>query len=148
MDFLGARKKTGQLTAKNQPIYGPYEWQNYNSIDFISSNIARAIRGKDFAPEIDGEAGEKRRFCGIWSKNRWEWPTILFANMKVKTTTVGFFDAMGCDAVEFIVNQTEMSTIFASDEYTKKILEFKDEGACTHIKNIINMDNDTTDEMK
>lgn len=89
----------------------------------------------------------QRRFMGIWSKNRAEWMTTLLACMRVDTTVVGFFDAMGAEAVDFIIKQTELETIFASGEYIKKIIEFKNEGYCKCIKNIINFDNDTTSEM-
>jgi long-chain acyl-CoA synthetase len=98
------------------------------------------------APAIDGD-GMQRRFMGIWSKNRAEWMTTLLACMRVDTTVVGFFDAMGAEAVDFIIKQTELETIFASGEYIKKIIEFKNEGYCKCIKNIINFDNDTTNEM-
>lgn len=100
----------------------------------------------NFSPEIDGDGLGKRRFCGIWSKNRWEWLASLLAMMRVNTTSVGFFDAMGADAVDFIVNQTELATMFCSNEYIAKILEFKQAGSCKLVTKIINFDNDTTPE--
>jgi long-subunit acyl-CoA synthetase (AMP-forming) len=52
---------------------------------------------------IQGE-GKDQRFIGIWSKNRAEWAITEIAAMRVKTSVVGFFDAMGEDAVDFIIN--------------------------------------------
>ncbi len=66
---------------------------------------------KDLIPEVSDGGDQTFRFCGIWSKNRWEWMTTLLACMHYKATVVGFFDAMGTVSVEYILNQTEMSTI-------------------------------------
>ena len=45
--------------------------------------------------------------------------------MRVKTTVVGFFDAMGEEAVDFILKQTELTTIFCSMEYVDKLITMK-----------------------
>ena len=68
------------------------------------------------APEIEGE-GRKWRFIGVWSQNRCEWSKTLLACMHYDMTTVGFYDAMGAAQVEFILNQTEMTTIFCTVNY-------------------------------
>ena len=66
--------------------------------------IARAIRNFDLSPEQPGEEGEgPNRFIGIWSKNCAEWLISALAAMKVKTSVVGFYDAMGTTAVDYIV---------------------------------------------
>jgi len=54
---------------------------------------------------------------GIWAKNREEWITSLIGTMMVSTTVVGFYDAMGPPAVDFITNQTELSTIACSGPF-------------------------------
>ena len=64
--------------------------------------IARAIRHFDLSPEQPSEEGVNR-FLGIWSKNCAEWLITLLATMKVKTSVVGFYDAMGNTAVDYIV---------------------------------------------
>uniref|UniRef100_UPI0035C6CB46 AMP-binding protein n=1 Tax=Serratia quinivorans TaxID=137545 RepID=UPI0035C6CB46 len=64
----------------------------------------------NLCPQIEGE--EKMwRFIGIWMKNRWEWTATLLASMHYKITTVGFYDAMSSEQVDFILNQTEMTTV-------------------------------------
>ena len=57
------------------------------------------------------------RFTGIWSKNREEWNVTEFASMYVNSTIIRFYDSMGDSAVEFILNQTELTTIFCSAAY-------------------------------
>lgn len=77
---------------------------------------------------------------GIWAKNRWEWVTTHIANMYDTVTTIGFFDAMGVQAVDYIFNQTEMTTVFCSANYVKTILSMKQQGKAVHIKNLVNFD--------
>jgi len=77
----------------------------------------------DFCPEVEGEeGGPPLRFCGIWSKNRAEWATTLLACMHYKITVVGFFDAMGTASMDFILNQTQMTTIVCAPEYIPKLM--------------------------
>lgn len=97
-------------------------------IDAESTSVAKMIRSTNLSPKVASDNKEGRRFIGIWSKNREEWMTTLLAAMRVNTTVIGFFDAMGADAVDFIIKQTELESIFASGEYVKKIIEFKKGG--------------------
>ena len=63
--------------------------------------------------------GEDRdwHFCGVWAKNCWEWTATLLACMHYDMTTVGFYDAMSAEQVDFILNQTEMKTIVCTSDY-------------------------------
>lgn len=77
------------------------------------------------------------RFMGVWMQNRAEWTKTELACMHYKMTTVGFYDAMGVSQVDFILNQTEMSTIVGTLNYAKKVLDMKKNGQATHIKNLV-----------
>ena len=61
----------------------------------------------------------------MWAKNRWEWLATHIANMYFTVTTIGFFDSMGAGSVDYILNQTELTSIFASNDYINKILTMK-----------------------
>jgi long-chain acyl-CoA synthetase len=100
--------------------------------------MARALRHFDLAPQIEGE-GQMQRFCGIWAKNCSEWLITMLACMKVRTSVVGFYDAMGNSAVDFIIEQTELGTIVCSKEYLKKVFIMKKEGLARHVKTLISM---------
>jgi long-chain acyl-CoA synthetase len=100
--------------------------------------LARALRHHDLAPLTEGE-GEMQRFCGIWAKNCTEWLITMLACMKVRTSVVGFYDAMGNSAVDFIIEQTELRTIVCSKEYIKKVFAMKKEGLARHVKTLISM---------
>lgn len=71
--------------------------------------------------ETEGD-GQKWRFVGIWSKNRWEWLATHIANMYYTQTSIGFFDSMGVQAVDYILKQTELSCIFSTHDYIAKVI--------------------------
>ena len=71
---------------------------------------------------IKNAEGQEWRFAGIWAQNTPEWALTLLAGMHVKTTIVGFYDAMAAEQVNYILNQTELNTIFCSLNYAQKVL--------------------------
>jgi len=71
------------------------------------------------------EDGKDWSFCGIWSKNRWEWHTTMLSAMVCKATIIGFYDSMGDKAVDYCLKQTKMKTIFISKEYLTKLLDMR-----------------------
>lgn len=77
--------------------------------------------------EVEGE-GKMWKFCGIWMKNRWEWSASLLSCMHFSITAVGFYDAMSVEQVDFILNQTEMSSMICSPDYAQKIVSMKESG--------------------
>ena len=87
-------------------------------------------------PDIEGE-GKQWKFLGVWMKNRAEWTLSLLACMYQSITTVGFFDAMSVEQVDFILNQTEMTTLVVTPDYAKKIITMKSQGLAQHVQNLI-----------
>jgi len=102
--YLGSREITGK-DEKGKDTFGEYQWKTYSMVQTLSENIARGMRVLNLSPEVNAEKpGEKIRFLGVWSKNREEWITTLLGTMMVKTVVVGFYDAMGPPAVDYITN--------------------------------------------
>jgi len=97
--------------------------------------------------ETEGD-GKKWRFVGLWSKNRWEWLACHIANMYYNQTTIGFFDSMGIQAVDFILNQTELSCIFSTSEYISKIIQMKKEKLARTIQFLVCFDDVTQDQIE
>ena len=89
--------------------------------------------------ETEGD-GKKWRFVGIWSKNRYEWLATHIANMYYNQTTIGFFDSMGAQSVDYILKQTELSCIFSTPEYIAKIIQMKKDNLATTIKFLVCFD--------
>jgi long-subunit acyl-CoA synthetase (AMP-forming) len=48
--------------------------------------------------------------------------------MHYNITNVGFYDAMSVNAVDYIMNQTELTTIFCEGGLVKKIVGMKNKG--------------------
>lgn len=48
---------------------------------------------------------------GIYSKNREEWIIVDVASMKNSVTCVAFYDTLGPSAVEFVIKQTELTSV-------------------------------------
>lgn len=57
--------------------------------------------------------------------------------MHYSITAVGFYDAMSVDQVDFILNQTEMSTIVCTADYAKKLIDMKKSGKAVHVNALI-----------
>lgn len=55
---------------------------------------------------------------------------------------------MGVDSVEFILQQTELSCIFSTKDYIKKIITMKNENKASTIKFLICFDDITTEEVE
>ena len=111
-------------------------------------NFAKGLMKLEMCPVIEGE-GKEWKFLGIWSKNRWEWTVSLLACMHFKATVVGFYDAMGVEQVEYILNQTELTSIVCAGAYAEKIIKMKSEGMATHVRDLILMEGETiSDEMR
>ena len=89
--------------------------------------------------ETEGD-GKKWRFVGLWSKNRYEWLATHIANMYYNQTTIGFFDSMGAQSVDYILKQTELSCIFSTPEYIAKIIQMKKDKLAATIKFLVCFD--------
>lgn len=91
----------------------------------------------NLCPQIEGE-GKLWRFIGVWQKNRREWTETLLASMHYNITTVGFYDAMSAEQVDFILNQTEMQTVVCTRDYAIKLGNMKKNlGKALQVKNLI-----------
>ncbi len=72
-------------------------------------HLARGMKKLGMLPLIENEGEWK--FMGILSKNRWEWTVTELASVRQGGTTVAFYDTLGPESVEFIINQTQLTTI-------------------------------------
>ena len=96
----------------------------------------------ELCPEIivkdESIGGEKKmRFMGILSKNREEWIITSLGCQMDSITIVPLYDTLGIHSIEFILNQTELTTIIAEATNLKKLLNMKEQNILGRIKNII-----------
>lgn len=79
---------------------------------------------------------------GLFSINRPEWVIAEHASFLHSCTTVPLYDTLGAEAIEFIVNQTELALVVATKDKAKILLNMKDK--LPTLKHVIIMD--TPDE--
>ena len=130
-NFLGHRddKKVGR----------PYKWMTWKEADEYVTDLARGYKALDMMPDIEGE-GRTWNFMGIFSKNRPEWVLTDLACASLRGTTIAFYDTLGPLAIEYVMAQTELTTITCAGSLLQKIILIKSQGKAEHVKNLISMD--------
>ena len=60
--------------------------------------------------------------------------------MRHSITIVPFYESLGADAISFVLNQTELTTICLEDKFISLIAKLKREGKIPHVRNIVSYD--------
>lgn len=73
--------------------------------------------------------------------------------MHQNITTVALYDTLGADATRFILNETQLSTMFISDDYVSKLSKMKiedanEENKMQYLKNLVVFESEIKDEDK
>jgi long-chain acyl-CoA synthetase len=77
---------------------------------------------------------------GVYAKNREEWILTHLAGLKNSVTTIAFYDTLGPQAVEFVIKQTELTTISCSGQYVAGLIKLKKEGKADNLENLVSFD--------
>ncbi|TMW67705.1 hypothetical protein Poli38472_011325 [Pythium oligandrum] len=116
---------------------GEYEWITYKQALERSVTIAAGLTKF---------AGLKRNdLVGIFSKNRVEWCLSSHACDRMTYALVPLYDTLGADAVPYILNHTQLSTVIFAQEQFNVVLECKD--SCPAVKFLVQYE-DVTDEQR
>lgn len=100
--FLGTRN--------NEKEGRPYEWKTFREVYELTLNFARGMEYLKLCPDVQAE-GIAWKFMGIFGKNREEWTVVNLACMRDSVTIVPFFDSLGAEALGYVLNQTELTSI-------------------------------------
>ena len=114
-------------------------WKTWDQVDKIARNLAQGIRVLNLMPEIENEEGIWK-FMGIYSKNREEWIITELASVSQAGTTVAFYDTLGPQSVEFVINQTKLTTIACAGQYLKTLILLKNQGRADSLLNLVSFD--------
>ncbi|KAF9115941.1 Long chain acyl-CoA synthetase 7 peroxisomal [Mortierella sp. AM989] len=120
-DFLGTRP-----IVNNTPQ--PYEWMTYSRVQERVTHFGAGLAQLGLAAKST---------YGIFSINRAEWTMSELAGYMYSYITVPLYDTLGVSAIEYIVNQTEMSTIIATADKASILLNIK--STLPTVKNIVVM---------
>jgi long-chain acyl-CoA synthetase len=91
---------------------------------------------------------QKMKLLGIYSKNRFEWLVTDWACIIFGLTTVPLYDTLGIENLSYCLNQTEMTTSFASLATIKTLLKLKDHGKLETIISYDEVDQETLSKLK
>ena len=133
-NFIGTREYNP--TTKK---YGKYIWKSWAQIYDLSKLFLYGITKFKICPDIfiDNDKNKKMRFMGIYSRTREEWTVGSLGCQMDSITIVTIYDTLGKDSMEFILKQTELTTILAESINLEMIFNLKEENKLNNVKNII-----------
>jgi long-chain acyl-CoA synthetase len=104
-----------------------FVWMTYSEIASQRDAVGSALHHLELLPLSDDDT--PLRMMGVFSKNRWEWIVSALAAEAYGGVTVPFYDTLGPDAVRFILNQTQLKTVFAGEAEAASLIAVKTEHA-------------------
>ena len=134
-NFLGYRKRIDK-----EKLEEKYTWVTYEEAEKKILNFCRGLNVLNLCPLTEIDNDESFRLLGIYSKNRPEWLYSYFGAVRDSIVIVTVYDTLGDLALEYIFNQTKLSTIVAESKVLKKILNLAKEEKTCQIKNLIVLD--------
>ena len=135
-NFLGSREYNPK-TKK----YGKYVWKSWAEVYELATLFLYGITKFNLCPEIpveDDIAGKnnKIRLMGFYSRTREEWMIGNFGCQMDSITIVTIYDTLGMNSIEYILRQTELTTILTETNNLEMIFRLKEENKLVNIKNI------------
>jgi long-chain acyl-CoA synthetase len=140
-NFIGYRKKIN----KNE-LEKKFTWITYEEANELLTNFCLGLNVKNLCPVIDIEKEGPYRFLGIYSRNKKEWLLSFLGAMKDSITIVTIYETLGDLAVEYILEQTQLTTIVIELKALKKILELAKENKISKLKNLIVIEKEDDEE--
>jgi long-chain acyl-CoA synthetase len=123
-NFLGHREIKDNVA-------GPYVWESYNKVQYRVTNFGSGLRKLGLNPKEP---------LGIFSINNPEYVMTLLAGYQYNFIPVPLYDTFGADAIQHIINQTEMKYCLATANKARALLEIKK--VLPTLKSIIIMDDE------
>ncbi|KAI8077874.1 uncharacterized protein BX664DRAFT_343711 [Halteromyces radiatus] len=121
--FLGARRmENGE--AKE------YVWQSHKEVRTRVENFGKGLLQLGLS---------RQKAIGVYAINRPEWTMTELASYRQGFMIVALYDTLGAEAIEHIVNQTEMEYIVATADKLNNITQLKDR--LPTIKHVVIMEN-------
>ena len=132
----GYRPPTGEKDEKGAVIFGPYSWFSYETCQSMIDSIGAGLLHKELAPA--NSTGH--RMVGLYSKNRYEWCIAEQACHAFSLVDVPIYDTLGEEALDFILAQTAMATIFCDKAGVGKLIAAKKRNPAMKFSHIISFD--------
>ncbi|KAG8940937.1 hypothetical protein FRC00_012666, partial [Tulasnella sp. 408] len=134
LPFLGHR---AVLTTEPTVTFAPeYTWQTYADVDKRRRAVGSAIESYFKSGKL--QKGSDFEAVGIWAVNRPEWQITDLACQAYNKVSVALYDTLGPNAVEYVINHSEIPVIFCSSNHIQALLD--NATACPVLKMIVSFD--------
>ena len=140
-NFIGYRNKI-----KKDELEKKYTWINYEQANDILTNFSLGLNVLNLCPLIKFENEQSFRFLGIYSRNKKEWLLSYLGAMRDSITIVTIYETLGDKAVEFILEQSQVTTIVIEIKALKKIYELAQKNKTFNLKNLLVIDKEDDEE--
>ncbi|KAI0700036.1 long-chain-fatty-acid-CoA ligase [Cerioporus squamosus] len=115
-DFLGHRPV---LSKKPLKYANHYVWQTWPEVDARRRAVGSALHKLFQTKELVGGQYET---VGLWSKNCPNWLLVDLACQAYNKVTVALYDTLGADSVEYVIDNADLSVVFAAPEHLPFLL--------------------------
>lgn len=130
----------GLKVSGNGPCLGyrklgrPYQWLKYKQVSDRAENFGSGLLQRGLKPNPD-------TFIGIFAQNRPEWIIGELACYTYSMVVVPLYDTLGPEALTFIINRADISTVLC-DKQTKveSLLQNREKGQTPALNTIVVMD--------
>ncbi|KAH0478783.1 MAG: hypothetical protein KVP17_001299 [Porospora cf. gigantea B] len=141
--FLGVRRMT-----KAGVFSSEYTWSTRRQFEQRVLNFGSGVVDLGLAPVLNFDdnvyvPATQLRPVGIYSKNREEWFIAEYAAAAFGLVLIPLYDTLGTEAVEYIINQTEMTTIIVLPEGLRSLVSVASN--CPSLKNVVVFDREDID---
>lgn len=136
----------GTRYPKPDNTLGNFEFKTFGQIYEIARKAGAAITNLGLAPPVEAEGYPTCKFLTLYSKNREEWGIIDIASCLYGYTTLAIYDTLGPESIDFVFEQTNVSSSFCSGENLVKLLKGRQDGRIPQLKNIVCFDSFTEEQ--
>ena len=134
-DFLGTRK----CFSKN--VYdSKYTWKTYQQVHDEALLFSKGLEELELCPQVTSNNNEVFKFLGIYSRNNEQWVISELGCHANSVTVVTIYDTLGDNAMEYIFNQTQMTSLLLETKGLNKILLLARNSRLAKVKNLIIID--------
>jgi long-chain acyl-CoA synthetase len=96
-----------------------YSYKTFGEVEEIVRALGSAIKKLNLAPLKEQYRNYKLRFIGVHGKNTPEWVLTDICNMVFGYTTMPLYDTLGEEAIQFMLHETELTTLFLTADLLK-----------------------------
>uniref|UniRef100_A0A671Y006 Long-chain-fatty-acid--CoA ligase n=1 Tax=Sparus aurata TaxID=8175 RepID=A0A671Y006_SPAAU len=130
----------GLKVSGNGPCLGyrkpgrPYQWLKYKQVSDRAEHLGSGLLQKGLKPNPD-------TFIGIFAQNRPEWIISELACYTYSMVAVPLYDTLGPEALVFIIDQAEISTVLCDNQNkAETLLQTREKGQTPVLKTVVIMD--------